>query len=265
MPSARIVSWKAGDGRDIEGVLILPHGYRAGTRLPTIARMHGGPEGTNMPAFSPEVPFPDPSLESYPHVLYAARGYATLLPNFRGSGGYGESFRRAAQMEWSEGFFDDVMKGVDSLVEQGIADPERLVIGGYWRSGATKVVSTIGRTQRFKAATILSAYPDFVELYNARDDFHLQHEGLMGGSPASAPEAYRKHAPIHLVGEIRTPAMVVHDERDFAIRSTQAMAMHGALLEKNVPGELVLYRGLDRHAEAELIRRLLAFYDRWVR
>ena len=256
----RVFQWK-----DLEGMLVLPLNYKEGTRVPLIVRLHGGPEGTNFPAFSPELPFPDPSLETYPHVLYAGRGYATFLPNFRGSGGYGEAFRRAAQTNWSEGFFDDVMSGVDALVKEGIADPERLVIGGYWRSGATKVVSILTRTQRFKAASILSAYPDFVELYNARDDFHLQHEGLLGGSPTSAPDAYRRHAPITRVGEIRTPSMVVHDENDFAIRSAQALAIHRALLENKVPGELLLYRDLDRFGEAELVRRTIDFFDRWTR
>jgi dipeptidyl aminopeptidase/acylaminoacyl peptidase len=258
----RRVSWRSSDGLEIEALLHLPAGDGP---FPLLTVLHGGPEGQFHVGVVPEVPFPLPLVDVYSPQVYTAHGWAVLLPNFRGSGGYGEKLRRAAQTDWSGGFAGDVLAGVERLVEQGIADPDRLVLGGSWRSGATKVVSLLTGSDHFAAATILSAYPDMEANDARRDDFHLQHWGLFGGSPEQAPEAWAKHSPIHRVGEIETPSLIAHDENDFFIPASQSIRLHEALGEAGVPGELILYRRLGFAEQAELGRRILAFHERWTR
>ena len=121
-----LVTWKGADGWDMEGLLVYPAGYTKGSRVPLALNVHGGPAGTHSNAFTPA-----PRLWGWP--LFAQKGYAIFFPNPRGSGGYGEKFRAANVRDWGVKDYEDLMQGVDALVERGIADPrapdrERLVV-----------------------------------------------------------------------------------------------------------------------------------------
>jgi dipeptidyl aminopeptidase/acylaminoacyl peptidase len=251
------IRWKAPDGMEIEGLLARPAG--AGP-FPLVVYLHGGPEGMVFHAFEPEVPLPAAETLVVPPSYYRSRAWAVFYPNFRGSGGYGERLRRAALADWSRGFADDVLSGVEALRAAGVSDGERVFLTGSWRSGSTKVLGLLGRTRRFRAAAAFSAYPDVEALARERDDFHLQHHALFGGAPDQAPEAWRTHSPIHRVAEIATPLLLVHDENDFAIRAEQSLAVHRILSEKRVPGQLVLYRSRTLRDDAALVDRLFAWF-----
>ena len=253
------VRWKASDGLEVEGLLALP-ATPSPAPVPVVVYLHGGPEGMMFHAWEPEVPIPAVERIVAPPHYFTDRGWAVFYPNFRGSGGYGERVRRAAMTNWSGGFADDVMSGVDVLIKRGIADPNRLFLTGSWRSGSTKVLSLLSQTTRFRAAASFSAYPNIEELARARDDFHLQHHALFGGSPDEVPAEWKKHSPIHHIQNITTPLLVVHDENDFAIRSRQALEVHRALLERGVAGQLLLYRSRNLRDEAGLIDRTFAWF-----
>ena len=141
-----LVSWKGADGWDIEGLLVYPAGYTKGSRVPLALNVHGGPAGTHSNAFTPA-----PRLWGWP--LFAQKGYAIFFPNPRGSGGYGEKFRAANVRDWGVKDYEDLMKGVDALVERGIADPERLTVNG-WSYGGFMTSTIVTKTDRFKSAIV---------------------------------------------------------------------------------------------------------------
>ena len=258
------ISWKSGDW-ELDGIVVRPAGRSASSRLPLVVILHGGPEGSARVGYEPELPQPIFNYDGGPHPaqLYAAYGYAVFLPNFRGSGGHGSALRRAGSVDWSKSFFDDVMAGVDTLIGRGIADSTRLFLVGS-RSGATKVVSVLTKTTRFRAAYVHNPYPDLVAEYGkAGDDFHLMYTGLYGGSPDAVPDVYARESPIAAVARITSPIQIVADEDAFSIPTSQSILLHRRLLERNVPGELILFRGRDIAATLELLRRNIAWLDRW--
>src|SRR5690606_13866234 len=118
-----VVRWRSFDGREVEGLLTYPVGYAPGTRVPLLAILHGGPPGTFYRSFIGGV-------GSYPVAAFAAAGFAVLRPNVRGSSGYGREFRYLNVRDWGGGDFRDLMAGIDSLVERGIADADRLGVMG---------------------------------------------------------------------------------------------------------------------------------------
>ncbi|OLD70027.1 MAG: hypothetical protein AUI33_08545 [Ignavibacteria bacterium 13_1_40CM_2_61_4] len=121
------IHWKSRDGLDVEGVLRLPIGYKPGDRVPLLLELHGGPTGVALEGFS--IP------RTYPTQLFAQQGFAVLSPNFRGSSNYGGQFRLANIKSQGVGDFDDVMTGIDALVQQGLADPDRLGVMGWSYGG----------------------------------------------------------------------------------------------------------------------------------
>lgn len=260
---AEIVRWQSG-GDSISGVLYVPADLDRSRRYPTVTVVHGGPEGQGMAGFHAELPSPRFTLDGtlYPPHLFTGRGFIVFVPNFRGSGGHGTALRRAGGRDWSRAFLEDIDAGLDHLIARGLADSTRLYLLGS-RSGATKVVSLLTNTQRFRAAFAHAPYPDLVAEYEAADgDFRLMHEGLMGGSPSERPEAWARHSPIEHVDRIRTPLLLVTEEDTFGIPSRQALELHRRLWEARVPGELILYRGRTLADSEELLRRVVAWFER---
>jgi len=136
--NARTVRWKSKDGLEIEGVLRLPFRYAAGTRVPLLVSLHGGPTGAALESF--------PVPRTYPTQLFLDRGFAVFEPNFRGSINYGPTFRLRTIEAQGYGDMDDIMTGIDMLVDQGIADPDRLgVMGWSSRRGSSRTPAGLRR------------------------------------------------------------------------------------------------------------------------
>jgi dipeptidyl aminopeptidase/acylaminoacyl peptidase len=267
LPSFTPLSWQSGEW-SVEGWLALPPEYDPGRRYPVITLLHGGPEGNFRPGYSAELPSPIFSFEPDPHFvpLLAADGYVLFLPNFRGSGGRGEQFRRAGNgADWSERFTADVLAGLDTLIARGIADSARLGLAGS-RSGATKVVSMLTRTARFRAASVVTPYPDFVRDYNksATADFRLMFEGRFGARGGKLQALLEREQPIAQAGEIRTPLQILTDEGAFNIDAEQSLALHRALWAGRVPGEIVISRGGSLDDARERLRRTREWFRRWL-
>ena len=267
LPGFTAVSWRSGEW-SIEGWLALPPGYNPARRYPVLTLLHGGPEGSFRPGYSAELPSPIFTIEpdAYFVPLLAADGYVVFLPNFRGSGGRGERFRRAGNgADWSERFSADVLAGLDTLIARGIADSTRLGLAGS-RSGATKVVAMLTRTGRFRAASVETPYPDFVRDYNksATADFRLMFEGMFD---ASGPELLRllaREQPIARAGEIKTPLQILTDEGAFNIDAEQSLALHRALWANQVPGEIIISRGGGLPEARERLRRTRQWFRHWL-
>ena len=184
LPRVEALTWTAPDGATIEGLLYYPLDYVAGARVPLVVQTHGGPERFRHC-------FGFGSWSSYTAVL-AARGYAVLKPNYRGSTGYGDPFLRDMVGHYFKNAHLDVLAGVDALVARGIADPDRLIKMG-WSAGGHMTNKLITFTDRFKAASSGAGAANWVSMYG-QSDVRSYRTPWFGGTP------WQAGAPIALYG-----------------------------------------------------------------
>jgi len=215
----RVVGWQSSDGMEIEGLLHLPVGYEEGDTVPLILNIHGGPAGS----------FTNSFRASY-HI-YAGLGYASLSPNVRGSSGYTDHLREGNTVARGDGIgfgdFQDLMTGVDMLISQGVADPERMGVRG-WSYGGILGGWTITHTDRFKAASIGAGVYDWTSEYGPgfNNDVRLWH---IGGTPWDNPEGYRNQSALTHVANVVTPTLLLHGDRDTTDTEQQSMMFFTAI------------------------------------
>jgi dipeptidyl aminopeptidase/acylaminoacyl peptidase len=256
-----VVRWRSSDGFEIEGLLTFPLGYREGTRVPTLVIIHGGPTGVFTESFIG-------AATQYPVAVFAARGYAVLRPNPRGSSGYGREFRYANYGDWGGGDYRDIMSGVDALVQRGVADPDRLGIMG-WSYGGFMTSWIVTQTNRFRAASIGAALPNLMSFSGTSDvpDFIPDY---FGGDYWERKDQWEAHSPLFQVRNARTPSLIQHGEVDDRVPVSQAYEFYNALKRLGVPARLVIYpRTPHGIREPKLLRdamdRNLEWFDRWLR
>ncbi|MBI1748103.1 MAG: S9 family peptidase [Acidobacteria bacterium] len=167
------IRWKSRDGALVEGVLVKPLNYQAGRRYPLIVQLHGGPAGAYTLTFSG-------SHGTYTHI-YAANGYVVLQPNYRGSSGYGEKFRTQISGDYFRQAFEDIMTGVDYLIEKGWVDPNAMGMMG-WSAGGHWSNWTLVSTDRFKAISTGAGAVNWISLY-AQTDVQVPREFYFKGNP----------------------------------------------------------------------------------
>jgi len=197
----RRISTVAPDGRRIESFVMYPPGHVKGRPAPTVFEIHGGPHGCH----------PQTTLLGLYQALVAA-GYVVVLPNPRGSHGYGEEFARACVGDWGGADFEDVMAVADDLVAGGVADPKRMYITGY-SYGGFMTSWAIGHTSRFAAACVAAPVTDLASMWGTTDipDFA---ERELGGLPWQRPDLYAKHSPVTYLDDVTTPVQLFHWEGD---------------------------------------------------
>jgi dipeptidyl aminopeptidase/acylaminoacyl peptidase len=250
------IEFASADGTMIEGFLVKPLDYQAGRRYPTILRIHGGP----VYQFSHEFMADWQS--------YAARGYAVVAVNPRGSSGRGFDFARAIYADWGNKDVADVLAGVDHAVKLGIADPRRLGVGGRSYGGIlTNYV--IASDKRFKAAVSGAGTSNMFGNYG-HDQYVREYE-LELGQPWANREAYdRTSYPFLHADRIVTPTLFYCAEKDFNVPCIGAEQMYQALRSRDLATELVIYPG-ENHALSvpsylrDRMQRLLAWYDRFLK
>ena len=230
--ATELVRWKGKDGLEIEGLLTLPVHSPAGSRVPLILNIHGGPSGVFSEAF-----IGAPGL--YPIAAFAAKGYAVLRPNPRGSTGYGTPFRQRVVRDWGGLDFQDLMAGVDSLIARGIADPERLAVMG-WSYGGYMTAWTVTQTARFKAAAVGAGITNHVSMYGTQD-IPTVYEDYFGGLPWTAADVYARSSPINFVHRVKTPTLLLHGENDNRVPPTQAHEFYRAIKRQGVETRMVVY------------------------
>jgi dipeptidyl aminopeptidase/acylaminoacyl peptidase len=226
-----VIRWKSKDGKDIEGLLTYPVGYQAGQRVPLILNIHGGPAGVFQQTFLA-------GRGVYPLATFSSRGYAILRPNPRGSSGYGVEFRRANTKDWGFGDYQDLMTGVDRVIEMGVADPERLgVMGGSYGGFMTSWVVT--QTNRFKVASAGAPVTNLMS-FNGTADIPGFIPDYMGGQFWEAMDLYQKHSPMFNVKNVTTPTMIQHGEADIRVPISQGYEFYNALKVKGVPTRMLV-------------------------
>jgi dipeptidyl aminopeptidase/acylaminoacyl peptidase len=262
------VHWTSFDGMEIWGLLLTPHGEPAAhRRLPLVVYLHGGPIGGFTYGVFPQFMHSVGQVEPYPIQAMASAGMAVLLPMPRGGSGYGEAGFRMIKNGWGEGDYRDVMAGVDRLVEQGVADPDRLgVMGASYGGYMTDWIVT--QSRRFKAASTMCSISDIADLYYVSDAGDVTQEYF--GLPWEAAEAYARHSPITYVAQVTTPLLIQHGENDRRVPLMQATKFYKALKEQGKTVEMEIYpRGghviYEPALEQEIMRRNLEWFRRWLR
>jgi dipeptidyl aminopeptidase/acylaminoacyl peptidase len=208
------IKWTNSDGGTIEGVLTRPVGFRAGTRYPLIVNPHGGPSGANNEGFS-----------SINQVL-AGNGFLVLQVNFRGSTGYGQKHLNANQNSWGITDYDDIMKGVDYVIAQGWADPDRMVAYG-WSYGGYMTFWMSTQTDRFKLISPGAGLTNLYSMYSTTDI--PAYLGWFFGTPWDNAGIYRKLSPIEHVKNVKSKMLIMHGANDARVPPTQADEFYKAL------------------------------------
>ncbi len=249
------VHFKSKDGTLVSGYLYKPLDYTPGKKFPTLLIPHGGPVWAYYAEFS--------------HLaqLYAANGYAVLFPNPRGSTGYGQDFAKAIFADWGNKDFQDDMAMVDYAIEQGLADPDKLGVGG-WSYGGISTDFIITQTTRFKAAISGAGAAEFSSLYG-HDQYQKDYETELG-FPWEAQAAWLKVSPFRNVTKVTTPTLFMGGNIDWNVPILGGEQMYQALKRLGRTTELVVYP--DEYHEFTLpshikdrLERNLAWYAHFVK
>jgi len=255
LASAEYVHFKSKDGTPVAGYIYKPLDYVAGKKFPTILSPHGGPVSQYNAGFN--------------HLfhLYAANGYAVLLPNPRGSSGYGQKFTSAIYADWGNKDFQDDMAIVDYAVAQGIADHDKMGVGG-WSYGGISTDFIITQTQRFKAA-ISGAGVALISSFYGHDHYRLEYD-IELGYPWEKKEVWERISPFYRVASITTPTLFMGGEIDWNVPILGSEQMYEAMKALGRTTELVVYPGeyhgltTPSHLKDRLERNL-AWYAHYVK
>lgn len=253
------IKWKSKDGREIEGILVYPLDYQAGKHYPLITSIHGGPEGAYQLSFMA-------SYGEVPHI-YAAHGYASFFPNFRGSSNYGAEFASANVGDLGGGDYQDIMTGVDYLIERGIADPARLAIKGY-SYGGYMAGWIIGHTDRFSAAVFGAGLSNAISYYS-QGDIQYQRETLHQGTPWHNNQNMIERSPVFYLQNAKTPSLIYQGEKDERVPLPQSLETYMGLKKAGVPAQLVIYpregHGLrEPKHQLDKMRREMEWIEKYV-
>ncbi len=228
---SEVVKWKSKDGKEIEGVLHYPNGYVAGTRVPLILNIHGGPAGVFQQSFVG-------NRGSYPLASFMAKGYAILRPNPRGSSGYGVAFRQANIKDWGGMDYEDLMTGVDHVIGMGVADPNKLGVMG-WSYGGYMTSTIITKTNRFKAASAGAPVTNLMS-FNGTADIPSFIPDYFESEFWDNPTIYAKHSAMFNIKNAKTPTLIQHGESDLRVPIAQGYELYNALKRQNVPTRMIV-------------------------
>jgi len=249
------VHFKSKDGTTVAGYLYKPLDYVPGKKYPTILRPHGGPVWAYYAEF-----------DHLPQ-LYAASGYVVLFPNPRGSTGYGQKYAQAIWADWGDKDFQDDMAMVDYAIEQGIADPAKLAVGG-WSYGGISTDFIIAQTNRFKAAISGAGAALFASMYG-HDQYQRDYEAELG-HPWESKAVWEKVSPFYRVNTINTPTLFMGGGIDWNVPILGGEQMYQALKRLGRTTELVVYPGEYHEFKTpshimDRLERYLAWYNHYVK
>lgn len=214
------------DGRDIQGWIVKPPFYDSSKAYPLLVENHGGPILNYGDRFTAEI------------QLYAADGYVVFYPNPRGSTSYGEEFGNLLYNNYPGQDYNDVMDGVDHLVENGIADNTKLFVTGG-SAGGIMTAWIIGKNKRFKAAVVAKPVMNWISKTLVADNYYGYANSRYPGQPWENFETYWKFSPISLVGNIETPTMVMVGLNDLRTPPSEAKQLYHALKLRKIETVLV--------------------------
>jgi dipeptidyl aminopeptidase/acylaminoacyl peptidase len=253
-----VLTWeRAGVGLD--GILIWPPDKsRADGPLPCVVSIHGGPYGR----------WPNEFITRFGRWV-AQHGYLVFLPNPRGGAGHGVEFAASVRDTVGNDDYLDIMSGVDLLVEQGLADPDRLGCGG-WSQGGFMTAWIVGHTDRFKAGVMGAGVSDWGMMI-ASSDIPAYEQHMGGGNPYDGvgPHSFDAQSPASFVSKATTPVLIVHGENDERVPLTQGIHFFRGLRRYGVPTEMVTYprepHGIqERNHQIDLNNRIVEWFQRWI-
>jgi dipeptidyl aminopeptidase/acylaminoacyl peptidase len=247
--------YKSFDGQQIEGALLKPLDYDGRARLPLVILVHGGPTGAWTDA-----------INSWGQLL-AAHGIASACFNIRGSTGYGEKFIEMNRADWGGADFKDVMAGVDYLIAQGIADPDKLGIGG-WSYGGYMSEWAITQTDRFKAAVSGAGMVDLIAEFDTENG--PSYDKWFWGLPYDHPEGFLNHSPFMYLKHAHTPILILQGINDTTDPIGESTGLYRGLKFNGDTAELVEYPRENHgfHEEKHMIDRLnriISWYEQYLK
>ncbi len=243
------------DGTRIDAFLTLPPDYKPGVKVPTILRIHGGPTSQYNTAFNQE------------WQMLAAQGYAVVGANPRGSTGYGRDFSRAIWADWGNKDFQDVMAAVDQAIAMGVADPDRLGVGG-WSYGGILTDHVITKTTRFKAATSGASEVNYLANYGT-DHYQREWEAELG-LPWKNSEGWMRISPFFQIEKATTPTLILGGSEDVNVPFLNSEQLYQALRRLGRDTELVVYPGQSHGIakpsyQKDRYERYIAWYGKYLK
>ena len=244
------------DGAQVSNILYRPANAPVNKKLPTVFFIHGGPVAQDEYSFD------------LTRQMLAAGGYAVVAVNYRGSNGRGLDYTKAIYADWGNKEVLDILGATDYLIEKGIADPERLGIGG-WSYGGILTNYTIATDTRFKAAASGAGSSLQLSMYGV-DQYANQYETELG-APWKNPEKWLKLSyPFLKADRIKTPTLFMAGEKDFNVPSSGSEQMFQALRSLGIPTQLIIYPG-QYHGitvpsyQKDRIDRYLQWFDKYLK
>jgi len=262
----KTIKWRSFDGMEIWGLLLTPSEAPSDRRLPLLVYIHGGPGGGFTYGLFPQFMRGVSQVDPYPTTTLASRGFAVLFPMPRGGAGYGEAGQRAIVNAWGEADYKDIMTGVDRLIADGIADPDRLgVMGASYGGFMTNWIVT--QTGRFKAASSGAGISDLADAYFLSEGGEFMADYFK--RPWENRESYAAHSPITFAGRVTTPLLIQHGEVDPRVPIAGAWKFYRTLKALGKTVEFDIYpRGghvlREPMQQREQMRRNLEWFTRWI-
>ena len=256
---AEEIAWTSADGRAVGGVLVKPVGYQPGKRYPLIVAIHGGPAAADVLSFN----------GGYGSQVYAGAGYAVLMPNYRNSTNYGQTFAIESQGDYFTKGYQDIMAGVDHLIAQGLVDSTQMGVLG-WSAGGHWSNWILTHTNRFKAISSGAGVYNWISMYGESDTQRNRQWYLGDKMYYDDMERWWKQSPAAYIKNARTPTMIHVVDGDPRVPRPESEGLHMALKRLGVPTELYVYPGMT-HGIPDPRNALLkstaemAWMDYWVR
>jgi dipeptidyl aminopeptidase/acylaminoacyl peptidase len=257
LAAVRKIAVTAPDGRPIDAWLATPPGRPAGQRVPLILEIHGGPNSAYGPSFATDV------------QLYAAAGYAVLWTNPRGSTSYGAEFANLIDKAYPSADYDDLIAAVDAAIADGTADPDNLFVTGG-SGGGVLTAWIVGKTNRFKAAATQKPVINWVSEALTMDNTLFTSRYWFAKLPWEDPMSYWSRSPLSLVGNVKTPTLVVVGSDDYRTPVSESEQYYAALQIRGVPTALVKVPGASHGGftsrpsqSAAKASAIIAWFDRY--
>ena len=247
-----VISWESKDGTTIEGILHKPLDYDPGKKYPLLVSIHGGPTGISLPA-------PAPSYV-YPVLQWLDKGALVLMPNYRGSAGYGEAFRKLNVENLGVGDAWDVVSGIAYLDQEGLIDTARMGAMG-WSQGGYISAFLATNTNIFKAISVGAGISNWITYY-VNTDIHPFTRQYLRATPWENEEIYRKTSPMTHINRASTPTLIQHGEFDRRVPIPNAYELYQGLQDVGVDTRLIVYKGFG-HGITKPKERLAAMWHNW--
>jgi len=244
------------DGWEVQGWIAKPPGFHPEGKYPLLLEIHGGPHADYGPRFSAEV------------QLFAAAGYVVLYINPRGSTSYGQEFGNYIHHNYPSEDYDDLMSGVDAVIEKGYIDTDRLYVTGG-SGGGVLTAWIVGKTDRFRAAVVAKPVINWASFVLTSDFSDYFTHYWFPGPPWEHAEHYMKRSPLSLVGNVTTPTMLLCGEEDWRTPISESEQYHKALALRKVETAMVRIPGAGHGIAARpshliaKVAHILAWFDRY--